>query len=326
MKNENILDISQFSLQYDSVEALRNVSFSVGKGEIVGVVGQSGCGKSSLVNSILRLLPNVAQTQGEILFNRQNLYDNTELAMRRLRGVDISVIFQDPLRALNPVLSIGKQMTDIQYRDNISRAEKQKNAVDMLRQVEIPEPELKLKQYPNQLSGGMLQRVAIAMALMLRPQLLIADEPTTALDATLEVQIIQIIKQLQHNYGCSVLLISHHLGLISEMCQKVAVMYAGEVVEFGHLPDVFVNPRHPYTRRMLECDPARIKHTMRRLPTIAGDIPDLSNLPTGCAFAPRCDSMLPQCTLKPPPMCDGERGHKVSCWLSEAKNERVTAS
>ena len=315
--SEALLDIRNFSLQYGAVEALRNVSFSIGKGEIIGVVGESGCGKSSLVNAVLRLLPMSARTRGGIFFKRRNLYDLNDVEMRNLRGADISVVFQDPMRAHNPVMSIGAQMADIQYREKISRAEKMTRAVNMLKQVEIPDSELRLKQYPYQFSGGMLQRIAIAMALMSRPALLIADEPTTALDATLEVRIIDTLRQLQRDYGCSILFISHHLGVIAELCEKVAVMYAGEVVEFGGLRDVFANPVHPYTRALLKCDPGHAKQTMRRLPTISGDVPDLANLPRGCTFAARCDSASPKCAAQRPPVFGGKNGHNASCWLYE---------
>ncbi len=317
MTKDTLLDIHDFSLNYGDVEALRNISFSIGKGEIVGVVGESGCGKSSLMNAILRLLPVSAQVRGGIFFKQRNLYDLDETELQALRGVDISVIFQDPMRTHNPVISIGAQMVDIQYRNKISRAEKITRSINMLKQVEIPDPELRFRQHPSQFSGGMLQRIAIAMALMSRPDLLIADEPTTALDATLEVRIIDILRQLQQDYGCSILFISHHLGVVAELCQKVAVMYAGEIVESGELRDVFANPSHPYTRRLLECDPGHAKQSTRRLPTIPGDVPDLSNLPSGCAFAPRCDSALPKCVVQRPPIFNCGSGHEASCWLQE---------
>lgn len=317
MTENALLEIRDFSLGYGAVEALRNVSLSVGPGEIVGIVGESGCGKSSLINAILRLLPDTASTRGVIFFKRRSLYDLTEAEMRSLRGADISVIFQDPMRTHNPVIRVGAQMADIQRREKISRREKLARAADMLRQVEIPDPELRLRQYPFEFSGGMLQRIAIAMALMSRPALLIADEPTTALDATLEVRVIDTLKQLQKDYGCSILFVSHHLGVIAELCQKVAVMYAGEVVESGGLRDVFANPGHPYTRRLLECDPGHAKQTMRRLPTIPGDVPDLANLPDGCCFAPRCDSALTRCaSQRPPAFLDG-KDHTAACWLHD---------
>ncbi len=316
-----LLDIRNFWLEYDtgssSVYALRDISFSIAPGEIVGVVGESGCGKSSLIAAIMRLLSDNAQTRGEIFFKRKNLYELTESEMQDLRGADISVVFQDPMRTHNPVMSIGAQMIDIQHREKISRNEKIKRAEKILTQVGIPQPELQLQQYPHQLSGGMLQRIAIAMALMSRPDLLIADEPTTALDATLEVRIIDKLRELQQDYGCAILFVSHHLGVVAELCQKMLVMYAGEVVEAGEINDIFNHPRHPYTRRLLECDPGNARQTTRRLQTIPGDIPDLTLLSKGCAFAPRCDLALPKCASHSPPLF-GDGGRQVCCWLHEA--------
>ncbi len=316
-----LLDIRNFWLEYDtgssSVYALRDISFSIAPGEIVGVVGESGCGKSSLIAAIMRLLSSNAQTRGEIFFKRKNLYELTESEMQDLRGADISVVFQDPMRTHNPVMSIGAQMIDIQHREKISRNEKIKRAEKILTQVGIPQPELQLQQYPHQLSGGMLQRIAIAMALMSRPDLLIADEPTTALDATLEVRIIDKLRELQQDYGCAILFVSHHLGVVAELCQKMLVMYAGEVVEAGEINDIFNHPRHPYTRRLLECDPGNARQTTRRLQTIPGDIPDLTLLSKGCAFAPRCDLALPKCASHSPPLF-GDGGRQVCCWLHEA--------
>lgn len=319
-----LLDIRNFSLAYNTgrgdIYALRNISFSIAPGEIVGVVGESGCGKSSLIGAILRLLPANARRCGDIFFKQRNLCESTDSEMRDLRGADISVVFQDPMRAHNPVMSIGAQMTDIQYREKISRNEKLKRAEKILREVGIPEAKQQLAQYPHQLSGGMLQRIAIAMALISHPDLLIADEPTTALDATLEVRIIDKLRELQHNYGCSILFVSHHLGVVAELCQKVVVMYAGEVVEFGDSRDIFNHPGHPYTRRLLECDPGHVRQRIRQLPTISGNVPDLAEIPEGCVFAPRCDSALPKCASHRPPMFnDGGRG--VSCWLQETTKD-----
>ena len=319
-----LLDIRNFSLEYDtghgSVCALRDISFSIAQGEIVGIVGESGCGKSSLIGAILRLLPANARPRGEIFFKQRDLYKFTESEMRGLRGASIAAVFQDPMRTHNPVMSIGSQMADIQHREKISRDKKLKQAEKMLRQVGISESELRLRQYPYQLSGGMLQRIAIAMALMSRPDLLIADEPTTSLDATLEMQIVDKLRELQRSYGCSILFVSHHLGVIAELCQKVAVMYAGEIVEAGMLHDIFNHPRHPYTRRLLECDPSRARQKLRRLPTILGNVPDLAELPAGCTFAPRCDSVLPECTSRHPPVFHSN-GRQVSCWLHKTKED-----
>lgn len=318
-----LLEVGNFSLDYatndGAVHALRNISLTVEQGEILGVVGESGCGKSSLAGAILRLLPMNASTRGEVLFKQRNLCALPELELRALRGNAISAVFQEPMRAHNPVLTIGSQMIDIQYREPIARAEKLNRAREMLCKVGIAEAERNLKLYPHQLSGGMLQRIAIAMALLSSPDLLVADEPTTALDATLEVQIIDLLRALQRDYGCSVLLITHHLGVVAELCDKVAVMYAGEVVEWGAMRDVFYQPTHPYTRRLLECNPSAIKKTTGRLPTIRGDVTDLTELPAGCAFAPRCDSALPKCATSPSPNFTVDR-RKVMCWLGDTNS------
>jgi len=219
------------------------------------------------------------------------------------------------MSTLNPVLSIGKQMTDIQYRDKKTKAQKRVRSIDMLARVGIPDPESRLRQFPHEFSGGMQQRISIAMALQAEPSLLIADEPTTALDATLEVQIIHLLKELQTNMECSILFISHHLGVIAELCNHVVVMYAGEVVEQGTVQDVFKNPTHPYTIKLLECDPAAISEKSRSLPTIPGEIPDLVSLPEGCVFKNRCDRPIDSCDTITPDWIEFEAGHFVSCHL-----------
>lgn len=279
-----------FSTEAGPLHALKDVGFDVPERRIVGIVGESGCGKSTLINAILGLLADNGDIRsGEILFEKTR--DLTKLSAREmqdLRGLRISTVFQDPMGALNPVLSVGRQMTNIQYRSGQSRSEKVARAIEMLKLVRIPDAENALARYPHQFSGGMKQRIAIAMALMMEPALLIADEPTTALDATLEVTTIELLKDLQEKIGCSVLFISHHLGVIAELCDDVVVMYAGEVVERGTVRDVFQRPSHPYTRRLLECDPARQTQRTRVLPTIPGEIPDLRARPAGCVFAARC--------------------------------------
>ena len=314
-----VLDIRDLSVSYHTdrgnLRALRNVNISVEPGQIVGIVGESGCGKSTLIAAIIRLLaPNAQIESGSILFQRNDLLDLEPDAMRALRGDEISMVFQDPMTSLNPVLTIGRQMTDIQYRDNRSKAAKLARAASMLERVGIADPTEQLKRYPHHLSGGMRQRVAIAMALMAEPALLIADEPTTALDATLEVQIIERLQQLQKDLGCAILFISHHLGVIAELCDEVVVMYAGEVVESGPTRDVFRQPRHPYTRKLLECDPARIEQATRNLPVIAGTLPDLADLPDGCVFRPRCDVSIERCTREQPRLEGGD--HCTACHVS----------
>ena len=315
-----VLDIRDLSVSYRTdhglLRALRNINMRIEAGRIIGIVGESGCGKSTLISAIIRLLaPNAQIDGGSVLFKEEDLLALDADAMRALRGVDISMVFQDPMTSLNPVMTIGRQMTEIQYRDDLSTKDKLARAIRLLDRVGIPDPAEHLKRYPHHLSGGMRQRVAIAMALMTKPSLLIADEPTTALDATLELQIIGRLQQLQKDFGCAVLFISHHLGVIAELCDDVVVMYAGEVVESGPMRDVFLEPRHPYTRKLLECDPARIEDVTRNLPVIAGGLPDLVDLPDGCVFRSRCDVAVDVCTGERPRLDIAD--HSVACHVSE---------
>ncbi len=323
---DTLLEIDHLSVDYETgrgdLKALRDITFNVNRGEIVGIVGESGCGKSTLISSILRLTaPNTRFREGEVRFKGQDLLQASERQMRDLRGADISIVFQDPMQTHNPVLTIGQQMLDIQHRSKQSKTDKLAHAAKMLGAVGIPDPEARLKQYPHEFSGGMRQRIAIAMALMSEPDLLIADEPTTALDATLEVQIIERLQELQHEFHCAILFISHHLGVIAELCDRVVVMYAGAVVESGDVREIFHNPKHPYTRRLIECDPGHIKERARVLPTIPGEVPDLANLPGGCIFRDRCNQAFERCATEVPPLDQLKEGHHAACWLN---HEEVT--
>ena len=314
-----ILNIRNLSVSYQTkrglLRALRNINLQIQVGRIIGIVGESGCGKSTLISAIIRLLaPNARIDGGSILFKGNDLLCLDPEAMRALRGDEISMVFQDPMTSLNPVLTIGRQMTDVQHRNNHSKTEKLSRAARMLERVGIADAAEQLNRYPHHFSGGMRQRVAIAMALMTKPGLLIADEPTTALDATLEVQIINRLQQLQVDFGCAILFISHHLGVIAELCDEVVVMYAGEVVESGTTRDVFRNPDHPYTRKLLECDPARIAEATRNLPVIGGTLPDLVDLPGGCVFRPRCDRSIDICRLERPAFRGGN--HCAACHVA----------
>lgn len=317
----SVLSIKDLSVDYQTdrgkLKAIRHINLDIPKGSIVGVVGESGCGKSTLISSIIRLLaPNATVPNGSIVFQDQDLLKLSPNEMQALRGTKLSIVFQDPMSTLNPVFSIGRQMTDIQYRDRISKAEKRQRSIDMLNAVGIPDPESRLSQFPHEFSGGMQQRISIAMALQAEPALLIADEPTTALDATLEVQIIHLLKELQKKMDCSILFISHHLGVIAELCDHVIVMYAGEVIEQGTTSDVFGNPKHPYTEKLLECDPASILQKSRTLPTIPGEIPDLVDLPPGCVFKNRCDRAIDACDSITPAWTELDDKHFVSCHVS----------
>jgi len=318
--SENVLRIRDLSVNYQTdrgvLEAIRHVNLDIPKGSIVGVVGESGCGKSTLITSIIRQLDDNADIlNGSIEFEKQDLLKLSLDKMRNISGTKLSIIFQDPMSTLNPVLSIGRQMIDIQYRDKISKKRKKQRSIDMLTKVGIPDPRNQLNQYPYELSGGMQQRVSIAMALQAGPSLLIADEPTTALDTTLEVQILKLLKELQEEMGCSILFVSHHLGVIAELCDHVVVMYAGEIVEQGSTYEIFNNPAHPYTVKLLECDPASISKKQNLLPTIPGEIPDLINLSGGCIFKNRCDQSIERCDKVTPILNKFDTHHFVSCHL-----------
>ena len=316
----SVLSVKDLSISYQTdsgpLQALRGVSFDIDDNNIVGIVGESGCGKSTLIGSIIKLLDNNAIVEkGEIFFQDKNIISLSDDDMKDILGVDISVIFQDPMQAHNPVLTIGQQMNDIQYRDRKSKKQKQNHAIEMLRLVGMPDPESRIYQYPHEFSGGMRQRIAIAMALMVKPALLIADEPTTALDATLEVQIIQKLKELQKNIHCSILFISHHLGVIAELCDEVIVMYAGEIVESGSVRDIFHRPKHPYTQALFACDPGRILEKSKELPTIEGEIPNLINLPKGCIFKDRCSQRIDRCDDEIPSTHQIKNTHMAKCHL-----------
>ncbi|MDX8535927.1 ABC transporter ATP-binding protein [Mesorhizobium sp. VK25A] len=307
------------------VHALRNVSLDVPSGQVVGIVGESGSGKSTLAYTVMGLLPENAEvTPGAILFEGRDLLNMSGSARQSLLGDRLSMIFQDPMTALNPVRTIESQMIDIQHREQGSRSEKRARAIQMLHQVGIPDPKDRLCAYPHHFSGGMRQRICIAMALLVKPALLIADEPTTALDATLEVQIIHLLKDLQKEIGCSILFVSHHLGAVAELCDRVAIMYAGEVVEQGTVRDIFYNPGHPYTRALLECDPGRIKKSTRTLPTIPGEVPSLLGSKVGCIFRTRCRHASDRCVQENPVEYRIGVDHVARCHLLD--EQRLVSS
>ena len=318
--SESLLEVRDLSVDFRArrgvVRALRHVDLSVARNRVVGIVGESGCGKSTLINTVLRLLaPNATVASGSVCFQGDDVLEMSDAELDGLRGQMVSVVFQDPMTALNPVISVGRQMTDILYRERRPMAEKRARATDMLRLVGIPDASHRLGDYPHQFSGGMRQRICIAMALMMNPALLIADEPTTALDVTLEAQVIHLIRELRARFECSILFVSHNLGLIAELCDEVVVMYAGEVVEQGEVRDLFHNARHPYTRMLLECDPARIRDVRPELPTIPGSVPDLIDLPAGCIFSPRCPHSFDDCKRHAPDTYEVRPQHSARCFL-----------
>ena len=317
---ESVLEVRDLAVEFRTrrgvVRALRHVDLQVAGNKVVGIVGESGCGKSTLINTVLRLLaPNATVSSGSVYFQGDDVLQMSEDELNGLRGQMVSVVFQDPMTALNPVISIGRQMTDILYRESDSMAEKRARATEMLRLVGISDASHRLDDYPHQFSGGMRQRICIAMALMMNPALLIADEPTTALDVTLEAQVIHLIRELRKRFECSILFVSHNLGLIAELCDEVVVMYAGEVVEQGEVRDLFHNARHPYTRMLLECDPARIRDVRPELPTIPGTVPDLIDLPAGCIFSPRCPHSFDDCEHQAPETYEVHAQHSARCFL-----------
>ena len=304
------------------VHALRDVDLAVPRGGAVGIVGESGSGKSTLIAAAMRLLPdNAAIRTGRIGFEGSDVLALRGRALRDLRGRRIAMVFQDPMTALNPVLTIGRQMTDIQYRDRISGRARRARAAEMLRRVGIPDAASRLAAYPHQFSGGMRQRICIAMALLGAPALLIADEPTTALDVTTEAQIIHLLRALQAGSGTALLFISHNLGLVAELAETVVILYAGEVVERGPVRAIFHDARHPYTQALLVCDPALVAApegdgAAPPLPTIGGEPPDLRHIPGGCIFAARCPRRIPRCLAERPALRRIAPGHEAACHLA----------
>lgn len=303
----------------NSYHAIENVSFSVDQGEILGIVGESGCGKSMTALSILRLVSTspVYITGGSILYRGQDLLKLDEADIRAIRGNKISMIFQEPMTSLNPVYTVGSQITEtIRLHQKVSRDQAWKQALHMLQIVGIPAPEQRIREYPHQLSGGMRQRVMIAMALACRPELLIADEPTTALDVTIQAQILEELRQLQKEFGMSIILITHDLGVVADMTQNMLVMYGGEVVEYGATLQLFQHPKHPYTVGLLRSIP-RLDETVEKLNVIQGTVPSLDSMPAGCRFCPRCERAMERCRKEKPPLLERD-GQKVRCWLYQS--------
>lgn len=316
-----------FELVEGTVKAVDGVSFELNEGEVLGIVGESGCGKSVTALSIMRILPKSAKiVGGEILFRNENgVLDLTKLdsdseQMRNIRGKDIAMIFQEPAACFSPVYTIGEQMIEaIILHEDMSKQEARKLALRMLEKVKIPNPESVLDRYSFQLSGGMLQRCMIAMALALNPKILIADEPTTALDVTIQAQIIYLVKQLQKEYNSAIMWITHDMGVIAQISNRVAVMYLGHIVETASVKDLFKNPLHPYTRALLKSIP-RLARRKMKLEAIRGMVPDPYNLPVGCRYHNRCDSFIEGlCDKQEPVEVEVGEGHKVKCFLYGGK-------
>ena len=306
-------------------QAVRGVDLHINQAEILALVGESGCGKSVTALSVLRLIsiPPGRFDSGQIKFNDHDLLNLSESDMQKVRGNDISMIFQEPMTSLNPVFTIGDQIGEsIIQHQRVTKAEARKQTLNLLRRVLMPSPEIRIDQYPHELSGGMKQRVMIAIAIACRPALLIADEPTTALDVTIQAQILSLLSSLRQDSKMSILLITHNLGIVAQFADRVAVMYSGKIVEEAAVESLFENPMHPYTRGLLNSLPKDDNES--KLESIPGAVPHPAYLPRGCAFHPRCKDAMPQCQQQPPiTNVTEENTHKVACWLYEEGRKKI---
>lgn len=326
---EKLLEIKDLKTSFKTsagiVQAVRGVSFYLEKGEALGIVGESGCGKSVTMMSIMRLLDsNGKLAGGEIQFNGKDISNVKESVMESIRGNEIGMIFQDPMTSLNPVYTIGDQLMEplLKHR-KISRAEAKKEAIKMLGLVGIPSPEKRMKQYPHEFSGGMRQRAMIAMSLICEPKLIIADEPTTALDVTIQAQILDLMKDLKEKLHTAIILITHDLGVVADVCTRINVMYGGIIVETGTTEDIFYRGKHPYTWGLLKSVPNPKEDTKEKLVPIEGQPPDLLNPPIGCPFAARCDYAMKICLQKQPPLFKIGEKHQTACWLCHEDAPKV---
>ncbi|HIQ97174.1 MAG TPA: ABC transporter ATP-binding protein [Candidatus Limivivens merdigallinarum] len=329
--SEKLLEVkelrTEFKREKSWVTAVNDVSFSINKGEVLGLVGESGCGKSVTSLSIMRLLLDTSgkTTHGEVMFDGKDILKISEKEMRGIRGYKMAMIFQNPMSSLNPCIRVDKQLMEaILLHNKISKQEARQRAFNVLQSVGIPDPENTLRSYPHQLSGGMSQRVMIAMAMSCEPQLLIADEPTTALDVTIQAQILDLMLEIKEKRNTGILLITHDLGVVAEMCSRVIVMYAGRIVEEAPVKDLFANPVHPYTQGLIASVP-KLGSNMTSLPSIPGSVPDLSVMPKGCKFAPRCKYAQSICHEKEPELTyvEGSTVQRCRCHLFHSKREEA---
>ncbi|TCP69256.1 ABC transporter ATP-binding protein [Baia soyae] len=323
-----ILDVRDLHVSFHTysgeVKAVRGVSFDVEKGQTLAIVGESGCGKSVTSQAIMKLIltPPGEYKHGEVLYNGKDLVKMSEKEMEQVRGKEIAMIFQDPMTSLNPTMTVGKQIVEgIIKHQKLSKAEAKEKAIEMLKLVGIPSPESRFTQYPHQFSGGMRQRAMIAIALSCNPNVLIADEPTTALDVTIQAQIMDLMKDLQARLGTSIILITHDLGVVAEAADRVVVMYAGKVVESGTIDEIFAEPRHPYTWGLMNSMPKLNQDRAEELSPIPGAPPDLLAPPKGCAFAARCKYAMKICQEVDPELTEHSKGHRVACWLEHPMAE-----
>jgi len=329
---EKLLEVKDLHVTFKTyggtVKAVRGVDFSLNKGETLAIVGESGCGKSVTVNAVMRLIPSPPGkiAGGSILFKEQDLTKKSEKEMRAIRGVDISMIFQDPMTALNPTLTIGTQLMEgLRQHRNISGEDAKKKAIEMMDLVGIPNPEERLKQYPHQFSGGMRQRIVIAIALICEPELLIADEPTTALDVTIQAQILELFERIQEATGVAIILITHDLGVVAKIADRIAVMYAGKIIETGTKRDIFYEGEHPYTQGLLKSVP-RLDVAGEKLTPIDGTPPDLFSPPQGCPFTARCPFAMEVCDKVYPESAAISDSHSVDCWLQDERAKKLLAA
>ncbi len=320
--SETLLEVQNLRTRYitddGTIFPVDDISFRVKKGQTLGIVGESGCGKSQTALSIMGLIQSPGKiVSGDVLFKGESLLKKTESQMREILGNQMAMIFQEPMTSLNPVYTIGNQVEEsIQlHQKNLTKQQMKEKTIDMLKLVGIPAPEKRYDEYPHQLSGGMRQRVMIAMAMSCNPQLLIADEPTTALDVTIQAQILDLMRKVQKEFQAGMILITHDLGVVAEMCQDVLVMYAGKVVEYGTVEDIFYRPRHPYTRGLLDSIPHfETGHRLEQLNTIPGLVPNLYKLPTGCRFLDRCTFATDICRAQEPNLENLRGTHRVACF------------
>lgn len=325
----NLLEVknlkTSFKTHIGDVKSVRGISFNLKKGEALGVVGESGCGKSVTMMTIMRLLGKNAKINAEkIIFDNKDITKPTDKLMQTIRGNDMSMIFQDPMTSLNPLFTVGDQLTEhlIKHK-KISKKEANQRAIKMLDMVGIPSPEKRLKQYPHEFSGGMRQRVMIAMSLICEPKLIIADEPTTALDVTIQAQILDLMKDLKSKLDTSIILITHDLGVVADLCSRINVMYGGIIVEEGSTEDIFYRGKHPYTWGLLRSVPNPKSELKEKLVPIEGQPPDLLKPPLGCPFTARCDYAMKICKDKQPPLFEINKGHRAACWLCHKDAPKV---
>jgi oligopeptide transport system ATP-binding protein len=321
----SLLDVKNLKVQFNTLEgvvhAVNGVSFSVEEGKTLGIVGESGCGKSVTVLSLMRLIPEPPGriVEGEVIFKGKNLFKYDKSGIQNIRGAEIAMVFQDPMTSLNPVLTIGQQISEaLMVHNGTSKAAAIRRTCELLDMVGIPLPKERFHDYPHQFSGGMRQRVMIAMALSCNPDILIADEPTTALDVTIQAQIVELTKNIQSQLGMAIIWITHDLGIVAEIADKVLVMYAGYIVEEADVFRIFENPQHPYTFSLLKSLPRIDAKRYERLAIIHGSPPDCIHMPPGCPFQPRCEFSIQRCSLENPSLESVEDGHRIACWVDAA--------